>query len=93
MANITVRRPNPRIIGWSLVAGLLLLPLLAMQFTRQVNWGVEDFIAAALLLGGASLALEATVRLVRGAMPRMLLGLTILLALALIWAQLAVGIF
>jgi hypothetical protein len=25
---------------------LLLLPLVAMQFTREVNWGLEDFLAA-----------------------------------------------
>jgi hypothetical protein len=39
------------------------------------------------------LALEATARLVRGTAPRLAVGLAILLAFALIWAQLAVGIF
>ena len=32
-------------------AGLLLLaPLVAMQFTREVNWTVSDFLFAALLV-------------------------------------------
>ncbi|QQR36452.1 hypothetical protein JI749_02095 [Devosia oryziradicis] len=92
MANTTARRLNPRMVGWSLVAALLAAPLLAMQFTSEVNWGGEDFIAAALLLGGAGLALEATMRFVRGSATRIVLGLTILIALALIWAELAVGI-
>jgi hypothetical protein len=93
MSNLAARRPSPRIIGWGLAAGLLLAPLLAMQFTSAVNWGAEDFLAAALLLGGAGLALEATVRLVRGTVPRIVIGLAILFVFALIWAELAVGIF
>jgi hypothetical protein len=93
MTNAAARRFNPRLIGWLLAAALLISPLFAMQFSSEVNWGAEDFMAAALLLGGAGLALEATMRLVRGTAPRIVLGLTILGVLALIWAELAVGIF
>lgn len=32
-------RHNPwRIVGWGTAAALLLLPLVAMQFTSEVNW-------------------------------------------------------
>ena len=82
-----------RVAGWSLAAAILLAPLLAMQFTSELNWGAEDFFAAALLLGGAGLALEATIRLVRGAGARIAVALAVLLTFGLIWAQLAVGIF
>ena len=92
-ATLGPRHINPRLTGWSLAAALLLAPLVAMQFTSAVNWGAEDFLAAALLLGGAGLALEATVRLVRGTVPRIAIALAILFVFALIWAELAVGIF
>lgn len=82
-----------RIGAWGLAAALLLLPLIAMQFSSEVNWGAGDFLAAALLLGGAGLALEATVRLVRGTMARIIVGLAVVAAFALIWAELAVGLF
>jgi len=34
-------------------AAILLVPLLAMRYTREVNWGPLDFAAAAILLAGA----------------------------------------
>jgi hypothetical protein len=49
--------------GWSLAVGLLLLPALAMQFTPEMNWGLEDFMAAALIIGGIGLGLEGAARL------------------------------
>ncbi|MGB3337315.1 MAG: hypothetical protein WBA73_09060 [Devosia sp.] len=82
-----------RIGAWSVAAALLLLPLAAMQFTSDVKWGAEDFLAAALLLGGAGLALEVMVRLVQDARARLAIGLAIAAAFGLIWVELAVGIF
>jgi len=82
-----------RIGAWLLAGALMLLPLAAMQFTSAVNWGTEDFVAAGLLLGGTGLALEATVRLVRGTRARIVIALAILAAFGLIWAELAVGLF
>jgi hypothetical protein len=43
-------------------ACILLLPLVAMQFTDEVAWGVFDFIAAGVLLGGTGLLLEVAVK-------------------------------
>jgi hypothetical protein len=58
-----------------------------------MNWGVEDFGAAAALLIGAGLALTLVFRRVRGPISRVVLaGGVVLVALA-IWAHLAVGIF
>jgi hypothetical protein len=39
-------------------AFILLLPLVAMQFTDEVDWGVFDFVAAGVLLGGGGLLLH-----------------------------------
>lgn len=82
-----------RTLGWSAAGAILLVPLLAMPFTREVAWGAEDFLAAALLLGSAGLALELAVRLVRSTRARLAAGLAILGALLLVWAELAVGLF
>ena len=38
---------NKRLLSiWSVCGGLLLLPLLAMQFTTEVNWNLTDFLVA-----------------------------------------------
>jgi hypothetical protein len=43
-------------------AFILLLPLVAMQLTDEVDWGVADFVFAGALLGGTGLLLERAVR-------------------------------
>jgi hypothetical protein len=78
--------------GWSLAAGLLALPAIAMQFSTEVNWGPEDFLAAALLLGLTGLGLEVTAALPRRRWRGRAAVITIA-ALFLVWAELAVGIF
>lgn len=72
---------------------LLLIPAVAMQFTGQMNWGKEDFLAAAVLIGGAGLGIELAVRMIksRSAMFAAIAG--VLLAMLIVWAELAVGIF
>ncbi|WP_199662527.1 hypothetical protein [Sphingomonas edaphi] len=51
-----------RIAGWGIALGLVLLPLAAMQFTREVNWTSADFVFAAALIGGVGALYEFTVR-------------------------------
>lgn len=84
---LTIRR-----LGWSLAAAVLLVPAVAMQFTHEVNWGAGDFLAAALLLGLAGFGLEVAARLPRRRWRRRG-ALLVVAALALVWAELAVGIF
>lgn len=76
--------------GWTLAGLLLLAPAVAMQFTSEVNWGREDFLAAALLIAAAGLGLELTARLPRW---RLMAGCTVIGAVLLAWAELAVGIW
>ena len=47
-----------RIAAWAAAALILLLPLVAMQFTEEVRWTASDFAAAAALLGGGALLFE-----------------------------------
>lgn len=41
---------------------ILLLPLVAMQITDEVDWGLADFVIAGFLLGGTGLLLELAAR-------------------------------
>jgi hypothetical protein len=43
-------------------ACVVLLPLVAMQFTAEVDWGAADFVLAGLLVGGTGLLLELAAR-------------------------------
>lgn len=78
---------------WAGIAALLALPAIAMQFTAEVNWGPEDFAAAAILLGGTGLALEVAARVLATPRKRALAAMVIVAGLLLVWAELAVGIF
>ncbi|HEY1114294.1 MAG TPA: hypothetical protein VGE66_12065 [Chitinophagaceae bacterium] len=75
------------------VAFLLLIPFVAMQFNSGVNWSSFDFIVAGVLLLGTGLLCELVLRLVKKPSQRLLIVGFILLALFLVWAELAVGIF
>lgn len=78
--------------GWALVAAVLLAPLVAMRFTDEVPWTATDFAFAAGLLIGAGLLIELTMWKTRS---RWRLGIVgaIVLAVLLIWADAAVGLF
>ncbi|NNE98291.1 MAG: hypothetical protein HKN25_04640 [Pyrinomonadaceae bacterium] len=85
---------NKRLIGILIAAGLILLiPLIAMQFTNEVKWNVFDFVAAGILLLGTGLAVEFVLRKVQKSATRIALCAGLFLVLVLAWAELAVGIF
>ena len=58
-----------------------------------MNWGSEDFAAAAILLGSAGIGLWAARRFAAKGLVRLVGYAAILGVLVLIWAELAVGIF
>lgn len=85
---------NKRLAGIVLTAALLLLlPLVAMQFTTEVKWTLADFVVAGVLLFGTGLLCELVLRKVKKTRHRVLLCVVILAVLALVWAELAVGLF
>lgn len=85
---------NKRLIGILIAIGILLLiPLIAMQFTDEVNWTLYDFIVMGFLLIGTGLLCELVIRKVNKNYLRISLCLVLLLIFFLIWAELAVGIF
>jgi hypothetical protein len=85
---------NKRLIGIVLTVVLLLLvPLIAMQFTDEVKWTLPDFAAASVLLFGTGLMCELVMRKVKKTGHRIAICVVLLAGLLLIWLELAVGIF
>lgn len=85
---------NKRLIGIvGAVALLLLIPLMAMQFTAEVNWTLSDFVVMGILLLTTGFMCEFVLRKVKNRDYRIGLIAAILVGLFLIWAELAVGIF
>lgn len=80
-------------ITFGVVAFILAIPLVAIQFTHQVDWKLFDFVVMGTLLSITGLAIELVTRKVRSTNWRVIITLAILLVLFLIWAELAVGIF
>jgi bacteriorhodopsin len=83
-----------RIILMLLATALILLvPLVAMQFTDEVKWDLFDFGVAGALLLGTGLMYEVAARKLREPRHRAFAGIALLMLLLLVWAELAVGIF
>ena len=71
---------------------ILVIPLIAMQFTDEVNWTLFDFVAGTLLLS-TGLLCELVLRKINKNIFRIIACATLLAGLLIIWAELAVGIF
>ncbi|HET8554278.1 MAG TPA: hypothetical protein VFL78_05570 [Rhodanobacteraceae bacterium] len=71
---------------------VLLVPLLAMQFTAEVNWDLTDFVVMGVLVFGTGSLFVLAARKV----PRkywLALGAVFAVGFLYVWAELAVGIF
>ena len=92
--------PNPddrltstlRLIGWTIVAGLLITPAIAMRFTDEVQWTSSDFVFAGVVLIGAGAIAELAVRASGDWSYRIGAGLAVLASVLLLWINGAVGI-
>ncbi|PWN05697.1 hypothetical protein DDZ15_14015 [Rhodohalobacter mucosus] len=71
---------------------LLLIPLVAMQFTSEVVWSASDFIVAGVLLFGTGLAYLLITKKDQRLIYRSASAVALGSALFLVWSNLAVGI-
>lgn len=81
-----------RIAAWVAAACVLVLPLVAMQFTSEVNWTGGDFVVAAVLLFGSLGAYELAARKTGRTLYRAGVGLGIAATFFLIWGNGAVSV-
>ncbi len=81
-----------RIAAWSAAGILLLVPLIAMQFSDEVNWKVGDFVIAGVMLAAAGITFELVVRKSSNIAYRAAVGIALLAGLLLLWVNGAVGI-
>lgn len=70
----------------------LSFPLIAMQFTSEVNWGILDFVVGGVLLFCTGMLLD-TISSKISNKYQLSLSPSLILLFLLIWAELAVGIF
>jgi len=81
-----------RIAAWAVAPLVLLVPLIAMQFTEKVNWDVADFAVAGALLVGTGVTYELAVRKTGDTAYRAAVGVALAAAFILVWVNGAVGI-
>lgn len=71
---------------------LLLVPLVAMQFSAEVQWSLFDFVVMGVLLYGAGFTYLLLARMSGSAAYRAAAAMAMVTALLLVWMNLAVGI-
>ena len=76
-----------------IVAAILLIPLIAMQFTDEVNWQLTDFIIFGALLFGVGILIEISLKKLKTSKYKTPIIIAIVILFLLIWAELGVGIF
>ena len=81
-----------RIAAWTAVPLVLLVPLIAMQFTDEVVWDVTDFALFGALLVGVGVTFELAARKTGNSAYRSAVGVALAAAFILVWVNGAVGI-
>ena len=76
-----------------IVGTILLIPLIAMQLTNEVNWSLFDFIIMGAMLTITGLLGEIIFKKVKKYKHRVASYVVVAIIFLLIWAELAVGIF
>lgn len=72
---------------------ILSIPLIAMQFTKEVNWTLSDFLIMGILLFITTFTIDFVLKKFKTLKSRLILVVATLALLILVWAELAVGIF
>lgn len=88
-----ITKNQRNIILFSIPVVLLSIPFFAMQFTKDVNWSLFDFLIAGVILFGTVFIINLILEKFKTTKSRLILISTTLVIVFLIWAELAVGIF
>ena len=76
-----------------IVGLLLLIPMIAMQLTDEVNWSFFDFIIMGIMLSITGLALGIIIKKIKDYKYRNIFITIIVMIFLLTWAELGVGLF
>lgn len=87
-----LRRNPVRWLVWGGAVALLLLPLVAMQFTAEVNWDGLDFLVMGGMLLTVCVLYEIAAYIARSNAYMVAAGIAVGGAFLTVWANLAVGI-
>jgi len=71
---------------------ILLVPLVAMQFTDEVNWTAGDFIMMGALIFGIGFSYVLATRFISNIIHKIAIGFALASTFFMIWANLAVGL-
>lgn len=80
-----------RVAIWMLAAALFLLPLVAMQFTQEVQWTGFDFLVWGVMLAVACGAYELAARMSSNRHYRLGAGVSVATGFVVFWVNAAVG--
>ena len=69
-------------------AGLLLIPLIAMRFTDEVNWTPMDFVVMGAMLLITGLGIDVALRIVKATWVRVAAVAAILFGFLMVWGTL-----
>ena len=72
---------------------LLLIPVVAMQITDEVNWDMMDFIVGGILIFGTIGVIEMVIRKTKENKYKIIIVFALIIAALIFWAEMAVGIF
>ena len=75
-----------------IVGLLLLIPMIAMQLTDEVNWSFFDFLIMGIMLSITGLALGIIIKKINHKYRNIFIAIIIMI-FVLIWAELGVGLF
>ena len=84
---------SPVIFPALVTSAILLVPLVAMQFTDEVSWTLSDFIIGGTLLFSTGLAYKLVTKKTGHLIYRTAIAFMLFSMLFLVWINLAVGIF
>ncbi|MEO6513140.1 MAG: hypothetical protein ABIR37_00490 [Candidatus Saccharimonadales bacterium] len=88
-ASVVLKNHHVRIVFGTV--GILLIPLIAMQFSNEVKWSASDFVIMGTLVFGTGLLLDLVIK--RAGKYRAIAAIVVAILFVWIWAELAVGIF
>jgi len=93
MQTTTVNAALKSVVQVAIATALLLLvPLLAMRFTGEVQWTALDFVVAGAMLFAAGLSFVLLAKGTRDISYRVGAAIAVMAALMLVWGNLAVGL-